>query len=501
VGAGSVENGSAAVRLGSTLDNGHFRVWAKTESHRAFEDAAGVMGNDAWRTSRAGFRTDLALASGNGLSLSGGIVTNTAGDRWNVADVTSPNGITVTDSIQKSEATHLLGRYSRLEGDGSETIVQAYLDQNRVSLQGAFEQRRTTVDLDVQYRPRLSGRHDVVMGANYRFSSDDITTNSGFIRIEPQNRSFTLTSAFINDEITLVPETLRATLGARLEYNSFTGYEPQPHARLAWTPSRTQTLWTAVSRAVRTPSRAEPDATVNLAVIPANAQVPFPTLLLNVPPASQTMQSEVVNAFEIGYRQQFGTTVSMDLAAFSNYYSRLTGARLGGQQLVFGPSPYIQQMLVPGNGLEGRTWGLEAALDWRARRDWRLQAAYSYLKADIASVVGDPIEVQAAISNASSAPQHQLTLRSSLSLGNGRELDAKLRYVSAVQADNTGATPVAAYTSLDLRYAWRPVPKLTLSVTGENLLNQKHAEFVPDLLPSQLLQVPRSVYFKALWQY
>jgi len=501
LGAGNVENGSAAVRYGAGLGNGFYRIWAKTESQRSFDDTAGKAGNNGTRTTRAGFRADIALASGSGLSLSGGMVNNVAGDRWNVASLTAANGIAVADTTETNEAVHLLGRYSRLSGNGSETIVQTYIEQNRIALARAFEQRRTTVDLDVQHRPRLSGVHDLVVGANYRFSGDDITTSGSFIQIDPQNRSVTLASVFINDEITLVPERLRATLGARLEHNSFTGLEPQPHARLAWTPSRTQTFWTAVSRAVRTPSRAEPDATVDLTVTPPNAQVPFPVLLRNLPPADRSQLSETVNALEFGYRQQVNANLSLDLTAFNNYYSRLSAARLGPQQLVFQPFLYVVQNVIPGNGLQGRTWGLELAVDWRPQRAWRIQGAYSYLKADITSVQGDSVEVGAATMNANSAPQHQLMLRSSLSLGNGRELDAKVRYVSAVQADASGIAPVDAYTSLDLRYAWRPVPKLTLSVTGENLLNQNHAEFVPDLLPSQLLQVPRSVHFKALWQF
>lgn len=500
LGVGNIESGSAAVRIGSTLDSGHYRVWAKTESHRGFEDMAGTLGNDASRTSRAGFRTDTTLASGAGLSLSGSIVNNVAGDRWNEADVASASGVKITDHTQQTDAAHLLARYSVLAGDGSETIVQGYVEHNQVNVRQAFDQRRTTFDVDVQHHPRLDGMHDVVLGANYRFSTDDITSG-GFLRIVPESRNFSLASVFVNDEITLIPERLRATLGARLEYNSFTGFEPQPHARLAWTPNRTQTVWTALSRAVRTPSRAEPDATVDLYVIPVNPLSPIPILVRNVPPADSALKSEVVDAFEIGYRHQFESNLSLDWTAFNNQYSRLTGARLGSFLPPSATAPYGIQTIVPGNGLEGRTWGWEMALDWRPERAWRMQAAYSYLKSDIRSPSGDTFELGSAARQSGGTPQHQLSLRSAVSLGNGREFDAKVRYVSALNEGMPGQMTIDAYTALDLRYAWRPTPGLTLSVTGENLLQSQHAEFVPDLLPSQTLQVPRSVYFKALWQF
>jgi iron complex outermembrane receptor protein len=230
--------------------------------------------------------------------------------------------------------------------------------------------------------------------------------------------------------------------------------------------------------------------------------VPFPVLLRNLAPVDRAKLSETVNAIEFGYRQQVDTYLSLDLTAFHNYYSRLSAARLGPQQIVFQPFPYVVQNVIPANTLQGSTWGLELAVDWRPQRTWRVQGVYSYLKADITpSVPGDAVEAGAATRLTNSAPQHQLLVRSSHSLGNGREFDARVRYVSAIQADASGVPSVDAYTSLDLRYAWRPLPKLTLSLTAENLLNERHAEFVPDLLPSQLLVVPRSVNFKALWQF
>jgi iron complex outermembrane receptor protein len=60
---------------------------------------------------------------------------------------------------------------------------------------------------------------------------------------------------------------------------------------------------------------------------------------------------------------------------------------------------------------------------------------------------------------------------------------------------------VPAYTALDLRYAWCPWPALELSIVGQNLLQRRHTEIVPDLLPSQTLQVQRALYLKAKWQF
>jgi len=141
------------------------------------------------------------------------------------------------------------------------------------------------------------------------------------------------------------------------------------------------------------------------------------------------------------------------------------------------------------------TQGLELALDWRALRHWRLQAIYSYF--DVATTVGtgDPVADGAALARTANSPRHQFALRSSVAMGKAGEFEARLRRVTEVQAS------IPAYTEFDLRYALRPMPGMTLSISGENLLHARHAEFQPDLLPSEPLQVPRSVHVKAQWVF
>lgn len=490
--AGSIERGALAARFGGDLPNGHYRVWAKRESHRAFEDGGGNRGLDAWQTSRAGFRADTALGSSDSLTVSGTLIRTSAGDRWIEASLFSPTGVQIQDRVQRADVGHLLARYSRLGDDGSETIVQSYLAHDRLEVIDRVEERRTTADLDVQHRPRSAGMHDLVWGLNYRVSRD-VIAGQGIIAVAPARRSITLGSVFVNDEITLLPEALRATLGLRLERNSFTGTEPQGHARLAWTPSRTQTLWAAYSRAVRTPSRAEADLSFELSVLPARP--PLPAVLTRSPAPGNSLSAEVVKAFELGYRQQFGVDLALDIAAFRNRYTQLLTGGLGGQTFAMQPVPHAVQLIDRSRSQTAVTRGLELALDWRVLRHWRLQAIYSHF--DVATTVGtgDPVADGAALARTANSPRHQWALRSSLALGQAGEFDARLRRVTEVQ----GSIP--AYTELDLRYALRPMPGLTLAISGENLLHARHAEFKPDLLPSEPLQVPRSVHLKAQWVF
>ena len=67
-------------------------------------------------------------------------------------------------------------------------------------------------------------------------------------------------------------------------------------------------------------------------------------------------------------------------------------------------------------------------------------------------------------------------------------VDAMLRYVGKLPQPATDA-----YTELGARFAWRVSDALELSITGANLLDQRHVEYAP---PSGR-ELRRSVYAEA----
>src|SRR6185503_12852022 len=111
----------------------------------------------------------------------------------------------------------------------------------------------------------IGERQDTVWGFGYRLVShhtDD--SSSSPIHLHPLAKTVQLFSGFGHDEITLVKDRLRLIVGIKLEHNYLSGLEAQPSVRLAWTPSRQQTVWAAASRAVRTPARVEQDLRANI---------------------------------------------------------------------------------------------------------------------------------------------------------------------------------------------------------------------------------------------
>src|SRR5258708_6972902 len=103
-------------------------------------------------------------------------------------------------------------------------------------------------------------------------------TNSPDPSSQDQNRSSPCwrcyrdaSSGFVQNRIAL-RDSLQLTLGTKLEHNDFSAFEWQPNARLAWNLSSTHTLWGAVSRAVRVPTRLERDVHIDLSDPTGNPQ-------------------------------------------------------------------------------------------------------------------------------------------------------------------------------------------------------------------------------------
>ncbi|HQC79848.1 MAG TPA: TonB-dependent receptor [Accumulibacter sp.] len=500
-GAGSEERAFAAFRHGGEVGNGHYRVWGKAFVRDGAVTPDDRKGNDYWRNSRVGFRSDWNVSPSQRLMISGAAYSSQTGDRWLLPDVLSPTGASLSDRRQDGQGGHLLSRGEWTLADGSEAVLQTYIDHSRINLQNDLSETRTTVDLDFQHRLTTMGRHDLMWGLGYRQSRDKIETNDT-IHITPTKRNISLTSAFIYDDIALLPEKLRLALGARFENNNLSGFEILPNARLMWTPTPTQSIWTSLSRATRTPSRSELDSAIDLQVSPAGTPAnpsPFP-VLIRYTALGEMLRTESVRAFEIGYRQQFAPSLSLDVAAFHNRYENLRATTTGNQQLFFYPIPYILQNVVPDNSNRARTRGVEIAVDWYPLTWWRLQPSYTYLHVDAWSASGDETSAAFASGVQTSSPRQKFSLRSSMSLSNQQQLDFWLRYIGKM-GDSSLSSTVASHTALDLRYAWRPIRNLELSLVGQNLFDRRHVEIVPNMLPSETLEIQRGVYAKARWEF
>jgi len=494
-GGGSSLRNFAGLRYGGALSpNVFYRIYGNYSDRDSEVFSDGSDAGDDWRMRRGGFRLDAEPSAENTLTLQGGIYRSDT-DMGAVGTANFSGG-------------NVLGRWSHSLANGSDLDLQVYYDHTHLSQPyaavpaappfvmgfpaSALVDDLDTYDVDFQHRLRLDG-HKLVWGLGYRFTHEK-DTNEGIVRFLPSELDQDLFSAFLQDEIAL-RENWQLTVGTKLEHTGHTGLEVKPSIRLQWTPAAKHMLWTAVSRAVRTPARYDRDLNVATGLVNAPTPFVFPRDFLN---GSDDFVSEKVVAYEAGYRAQLGARTTVALSIFYNDYTDLRSTA-APPTTPFDPVPYP---VVFGNNLEGETHGFELTANQQLASWWRVHAGYTLLREHIRPVAGF-VDATAA-TNETADPRQQWSFRSAMNLLRNLEFDGALRWVDSLTINQsptsgpvTGTVP--GYYELDLRLAWHPSRGLELAVVGQNLLHDQHVEYG---FPSAAREeIQRRIYGKISWHF
>ena len=455
-GGGTELRGVGGVRYGGELtSNIRFRVYGKSFDRDGTVLPDGRDAADGWRIGQGGFRMDWGVSAADLVTLQGDLY----GGR-----IAQP----ATDNIAV-DGGNVVGRWSHTVSDASDVKFQVYYDRTHRNIPGSFSESLDTYDLDFQYRFPVAVRHSVVWGLGYRLTNDDVG-NTPVLAFLPARVSHQLFSAFVQDEITVLNDRLHLTLGTKLEHNDYTGIEVQPSGRASLNLSSRQTVWTGVSRAVRTPARLDTDLFV-------------PSVAPYIIAGGPHVVSEKLLAYELGYRVRPLDRLSLSVAAFYNDYNDIRSVEELNPPLAF--------PVVLANGQTGHSYGMELAAEYQTTDWWRLNGGLTELHVQIRPKPGS---TDTSMGSAESHdPKHQLFLRSSLDLPRHVQLATSLRYVGRIANQD-----LPAYGELDVRIACQPVAQLELSVVGQNLLHGRHAEFGA-LATRQ--EIERSVYGKATWRF
>jgi iron complex outermembrane receptor protein len=476
-GAGTQPQNFGGARYGAAIaPDVYMRVYGESFNRADEMKVSGSSATDSWRQKQAGFRVDAAASPRDNLTLQGDFY---GGDEGLVAG-----------GAADVHGGNILGRWSRVVSDHADMSLQMYYDSTHLSepvpafvlnsvefaRAGTLTDDLDTFDLDFQHRSRVDPRNEIVWGLGYRHTRD-VVGNAPALAFLPPLLNQNLFSAFVQDEMALQDGVL-FTFGTKLEHNDYTGVEIEPSARLQWNLAGNQSLWAAVSRAVRTPSRIDRDLSE-----------PAPSQVLVILKGSSSFISESVVARELGYRAEFGPKVAMSISAFYNDYNDVRSTTVTPGTVL----PFFFQ-----NNLQGEAHGVELSIDYRASDWWRLHAGYDPLKENIRLKPGQHDINDAR--NETADPSQRWTLRSSMDLPHRVELDAALRRTSARNI-NSGPTigVVSGYNELNVRLGWYATQRLELSVVGQNLLHNHHVEYgFPN--PDQV-QIDRSVFGKVAWHF
>ncbi len=339
-------------------------------------------------------------------------------------------------------------QWTRQLAAGNRLDVRASLAETRF-IDDILDDTQLLGDLDFQHL--ITGdRHQFVWGLGYRYYESDTAipdpTACSFVTpcfaLAPADRNDDTFSGFVQDRIQTT-DTVAVIVGTKLEHNDYTGVEYQPTARLLWTPSADTTWWSAVTRAVRTPTQTDNDGELDFGGG------------FSVPIGDPDAEAWVVYAYEVGYRQRLAQQAYLDLAGFEHDYRET-----------------LQPPLTTTTSGRDKVYGLEAVLRLQPLTQWRLEAGYTLSRAD-------DVLVNGTTRTTSGLPEHSAHLRSYLNLSPQWEFDTLLYYVDESLRSN--GTSMPEYLRLDLRLGWQPSRNLETSLWLSNLLDDVHPEQIDAL--------------------
>lgn len=441
--AGSFLQDLGAVRYGGgNGTNVFYRVYAQHFDFNSSTPAGGGDDSDAWKMTQGGFRMDWETSKADTITVQGDLYSGKLDGAGGHTDVDGQN---------------LLSRWNHVLDGGSAIQLQVYYDRTWREAPN-YAEDLNTFDIDFQHRFQLGEAHSIIWGGGYRLMMDRIQNTSPSLAFLPEDRNLQLFSGFIQDDIQVVPDRFQLSIGSKFEHNDYSGFELQPSVRGIWTVTEAHSVWGAISRAVRAPSRVDTEL-----------YLPAPPVPPDIPKLAggPGFDSEELLALELGYRVRVAEPLWMAVTGFYNFYDKLRSL----DQV--GPNDYILA-----NNVDGEVRGVELNVDYTPARWWRLRGGYTYLHKELWRRGG--VGMTSSVRDGND-PEHQFTFHSIVDLTSNMQLDISGRY-----ADALPSPAVPAYFALDARLAWE-YKDLEIALVGQNLIEPQHREF-------GLREIPRAVY-------
>ncbi len=424
------------------------------------------------------------------LTLEGDVYRGNAGELVNTILSISPPVDGILNLRDRFSGWDVISRWNHVASTHSETSLQINFDRNNRE-DTTYGTSLNTLGIDFQNHVGWGKRQDFVWGLGSRFISSDSATTLR-TAFTPSNQTEQIFSSFVQDEIAVQPDRLYLTLGVKVEHNGYTGFGWEPSVRIAWIANQRNMLWAAVSRALRTPAQTDQNVRVNFTVLPGPDDLPILVAILGTP----NRKDEREDSFEVGYRTEIVSRISVDATAFFNNYDNLVSLEPGAPILETDPPPL--HLVAPRyfrNLLSGETSGLELSLNWKVASRWTLSPGYSFLAMHLHRDATSQ-DLTTIPASQGAFPSQQAQLRSHVDLGGHWQWNASAYFVGRLPAQ-----AVPSYTRLDTNVIWQPRKQFSISLVGQNLLRDHHLEYSgPDQTEESSL-IKRSAYAKITWQF
>ena len=382
-----------------------------------------------------------------------------------------PSGLLSGRRNSGSRASFILGRWNHRIGPDNTLEVAGYVNDFQMSPGvPSVDYRYQQLALQISHSFKPADAHTIIWGIDSRVDLLDASNADPFM-LRRDTISTAVIGAYLHDEWRLAPKWA-LNLGARLDYDSYGGFEPSGRVSLLHELTADSVIYAAVSRAFAMPPAAS-----------RFLDAPLVGGLAHVT-ADRDIRPQVLIAYELGYRGRFLDRLRANLNLYWHEYR---------QQATISPRlgpPGLLRIDFDNRGAASM-YGIELDGEFAATPALTLLGNYTFQQMDWRSSA--PFHERDVIT----PPKHKFMLGARYSVSDDLRLSGHLYYVDAVKAPNP-ANPFVSrridpYFRLDLRAEyefWND--RASLAVGVSNLLDSNHYEggtlFLNDA------EVPRTIF-------
>jgi iron complex outermembrane receptor protein len=487
-GAGSYEQGFVTARHGAAVsDDTSYRIYVKQHHRDELEYQNGASAEDDWRDRRGGFRIDSTVNENHQISFHGDTYKGSAAGIAYIPPTSLPLPDTLPAALNQAKFSgdNLVFRWQNDEDKSSSSSLQLFYDHT-YRQEFLLIEDRTTLDIEYQHNVTWSDQH-FTFGTGYRKTRDRLSGDTD-VMFNPAWESNETWNAFLQNRSVNILEDLDMIIGIKIEDNERmqSDYELQPSIRFNYKISENSTLWAALSKAIRSPTRVEQGASLNIN-IPANTSVVgqsinHPAVVSLI--ANEMYDVEKLTSFEAGFRTSLTSNLRIDIAAYYNEFIGLPGLQINSPLVLNpGPPPEYAVSVSLINSTDFKAHGTEISLWWQLSPHWQGRIHYSYA------------------SNSSNAGfltiptvEHQFNLNLYGKLSEDLTINIDARHV-----DSPAGLLMNGYAEMDINLIWQVTPSIDISLAGRNLLHSSHLEYSASTPSTRNTEIERDFYLKMNW--
>jgi iron complex outermembrane receptor protein len=484
---GNYDKSITELRYGDKTTDGNYRLYFKNTQRDSLKShSTNLNNNDELSYNRVGFRKDSNYNNETSLQISGEVSQGSSNNFMSPVEINQKKstGAFVNLAIEKN-----LSKFSSLN-------FNSYLDYSSFK-KTIIDYSLVTFDTNFQHFYQLNKDKQIAWGGEYIQFFDQIRSNyinnNGIVYsplvYSPNKQSNNILSAFAQSKNFFFNQNLLVSIGSKFIHNNYTNFDWQPNINASYFPSDNQTIWAAVSRVSRIPTRGEDSL---------NIQTRIDNSYTTIQRGSSGFDNEELIAYEAGYRVKPTRKMMFDFSAFYNQYTKLR---------TFEPDS-MGSLTIDNLGY-GESLGFEATAKWQAAHNLKIEANYDYLKLNLgikpysfdgysALNPNDGLEVAEGLS-----PKHQAKIKIFYNPTKKIELDNILYFVGNLNKGDSNdhkSSGISSYLRFDSRVAYLFNSNFDIAFTVQNALNQKHVEFRKPMFGENVV-VGRYYYLKASLQY